>query len=179
VVELPFAADCCPWVEKLRTVLPLTVGFRDSVVHLTGVRWAAQATKRTHKLTAAHFPLLQALLDLRTFVLAEVAAFYYPSADAQRVCVVRLLGGAKSSLGDAKSSLGDAKSCRRVTLRARWVTLRARWVTLRARWVTLRARWVTLRARWVTLRARWVTLRARWVTLRARWVTLRARWVTL
>jgi hypothetical protein len=25
VVELPFAADCCPCVEKLRTVLPFTV----------------------------------------------------------------------------------------------------------------------------------------------------------
>jgi hypothetical protein len=32
VVELPFAADCCPCVEKLRTVLPLTVGIRDGVV---------------------------------------------------------------------------------------------------------------------------------------------------
>lgn len=32
----------------------------------------------------------KALLDLRTFVLAEVAAFYYPSADAQRVCVAAL-----------------------------------------------------------------------------------------
>jgi hypothetical protein len=28
VVELPFAADSCPCVEKLRTVLPLTVGIR-------------------------------------------------------------------------------------------------------------------------------------------------------
>jgi hypothetical protein len=34
VVELPFAADCCPCVEKLRTVLPFTVGIRDGVVHL-------------------------------------------------------------------------------------------------------------------------------------------------
>jgi len=34
VVELPFAADSCPWVGKLRTVLPLTVGIRDSVVQL-------------------------------------------------------------------------------------------------------------------------------------------------
>jgi hypothetical protein len=33
-VELPFAADSCPWVGKLRTVLPLTVGIRDGVVHL-------------------------------------------------------------------------------------------------------------------------------------------------
>jgi hypothetical protein len=34
VVELPWAADNCPCVEKLRTVLPLTVGIRDGVVHL-------------------------------------------------------------------------------------------------------------------------------------------------
>ena len=34
VVELPFAADCCPCVEKLRTVLPFPVGIRDGVVHL-------------------------------------------------------------------------------------------------------------------------------------------------
>ena len=34
VVELPFAADSCPCVEKLRTVLPLTVGIRDGVVQL-------------------------------------------------------------------------------------------------------------------------------------------------
>jgi hypothetical protein len=33
VVELPWAADCCPCVEKLRTVLPFTVGIRDGVVH--------------------------------------------------------------------------------------------------------------------------------------------------
>ena len=34
VVERPWAADRCPWVGKLRTVLPLTVGIRDSAVHL-------------------------------------------------------------------------------------------------------------------------------------------------
>jgi hypothetical protein len=34
VVELPFAADCCPCVEKLRTVLPLTVGIRDGAAQL-------------------------------------------------------------------------------------------------------------------------------------------------
>jgi hypothetical protein len=33
-VELPWAADSCPCVEKLRTVLPLTVGIRDSAVPL-------------------------------------------------------------------------------------------------------------------------------------------------
>jgi hypothetical protein len=32
VVELPLAADSCPCVEKLRTVLPLTVGIRDGVL---------------------------------------------------------------------------------------------------------------------------------------------------
>jgi hypothetical protein len=34
VAELPFAADCCPCVEKLRTVLPFTVGIRDGAVQL-------------------------------------------------------------------------------------------------------------------------------------------------
>ena len=34
MVELPFAVDCCPCVEKLRAVLPVTVGTRDGVVHL-------------------------------------------------------------------------------------------------------------------------------------------------
>ena len=34
VVELPRAADSCPSVEKLRTVLPVTVGIRDSAVQL-------------------------------------------------------------------------------------------------------------------------------------------------
>jgi hypothetical protein len=33
-VELPWAADCCPWVGKLRTVLPLTVDIRDGAVQL-------------------------------------------------------------------------------------------------------------------------------------------------
>jgi hypothetical protein len=34
VVGLPWAADSCPWVGKLRTVLPATVGIRDGVVQL-------------------------------------------------------------------------------------------------------------------------------------------------
>jgi hypothetical protein len=34
VVELACAADCCQCVEKLRTVLPFTIGIRDGVVHL-------------------------------------------------------------------------------------------------------------------------------------------------
>ena len=32
VVELPFAADSCPCVGKLRTVLPLNGGIRDGAV---------------------------------------------------------------------------------------------------------------------------------------------------
>jgi hypothetical protein len=34
VVEVPFAADCCPCVEKLRTVLTFIVGIRDGAVQL-------------------------------------------------------------------------------------------------------------------------------------------------
>jgi hypothetical protein len=34
VVGLPWAADSCPWVGKLRTVLPLSDGIRDGVVQL-------------------------------------------------------------------------------------------------------------------------------------------------
>jgi hypothetical protein len=36
VVKLPWAADCCPCVEKLRGVLPRTVG-RDGAVQVGGV----------------------------------------------------------------------------------------------------------------------------------------------
>jgi hypothetical protein len=41
VVELPFAADCCPCVEKLRTVLPFTVGIRDGAVYLVSILGSA------------------------------------------------------------------------------------------------------------------------------------------
>ena len=46
VVELPFAADRCPCVEKLRTVLPLTVGIRDSVVQLVSTLGSAVISAR-------------------------------------------------------------------------------------------------------------------------------------
>jgi hypothetical protein len=36
VAELSFAADYCP-CEKLRTVLPLTVGIRDGAVRLVSI----------------------------------------------------------------------------------------------------------------------------------------------
>ena len=34
VVELPWAADCCPCVVEAATVLPSTVGIRDRAVQL-------------------------------------------------------------------------------------------------------------------------------------------------
>jgi hypothetical protein len=34
VVRLPWAADSCPWVGKLRTVLPISDFIRDSAVQL-------------------------------------------------------------------------------------------------------------------------------------------------
>jgi hypothetical protein len=34
LVGLPWAADSCPWVGKLRTVLPLSDVIRDSAVQL-------------------------------------------------------------------------------------------------------------------------------------------------
>jgi hypothetical protein len=46
VVELPFAADSCPCVEKLRTVLPLTGGIRDGVVHLVSTLRSADISAR-------------------------------------------------------------------------------------------------------------------------------------
>jgi hypothetical protein len=45
-VELPFAADCCPCVEKLRTVLPFSVGIRDGAVHLVSALGSAVIAAR-------------------------------------------------------------------------------------------------------------------------------------
>jgi hypothetical protein len=49
LVELPWAAGSCPCVEKLRAVLPFTVGIRDGVVHLVptlgGVIGGAASTR--------------------------------------------------------------------------------------------------------------------------------------
>jgi hypothetical protein len=46
VVELPFAADCCPCVEKLRTVSPFTVGIRDGAVQLVSTLGSAVISAR-------------------------------------------------------------------------------------------------------------------------------------
>jgi hypothetical protein len=49
VVELPFAADCCPCVEKLRTVLPFTVAIRDGVVQLVSTLGSVVISAQTHE----------------------------------------------------------------------------------------------------------------------------------
>jgi hypothetical protein len=46
VVGLPWAAGSCPWVGKLRTVLPLTVGIRDGVVQLVSSLGSAVLSAR-------------------------------------------------------------------------------------------------------------------------------------
>ena len=46
MVELPWAADCCPCVEKLRTVLPLTVGIRDGLVQFESTLGSVFTTAR-------------------------------------------------------------------------------------------------------------------------------------
>jgi hypothetical protein len=53
VVELPWDADCCPCVEELRTVVPLTVGFRDGAVHLVLERSEGVGTERVQAAGAA------------------------------------------------------------------------------------------------------------------------------
>jgi hypothetical protein len=54
VVELPFAADSCPCVEKLRTVLPFTVGIRDGAVQLVST---LGSPPRPHEGVAQSTPL--------------------------------------------------------------------------------------------------------------------------
>ena len=48
VVGLPWAADSCPWVGKLRTVLPFTVGIRDGVVQLVLTRQRSTVAGYAH-----------------------------------------------------------------------------------------------------------------------------------
>jgi hypothetical protein len=58
VVELPFAADCCPCVEKLRTVLPFTVGIRDGVVQLVSTLGSVVISARGSWVAVCAFPRL-------------------------------------------------------------------------------------------------------------------------
>ena len=56
VVGLPWAADSCPWVGKLRTVLPLSDVIRDSAVPELGVSTPAQPPPPDEEAGGCGFP---------------------------------------------------------------------------------------------------------------------------
>ena len=70
VVELPWAADSCPCVEKLRTVLPLTVGIRDGVVQLVSTLGSAVISARAElgSIIASALPVAALLTHQRVCV---------------------------------------------------------------------------------------------------------------
>jgi hypothetical protein len=70
VVELPWAADCCPCVEKLRTVLPLAVGIRDGAVHLASTLGSAVISARAElsSIIASALPVATVLTHQRVCV---------------------------------------------------------------------------------------------------------------
>ena len=75
--EHPFAADRCPCVEKLRTVVPSTVGIRDGAVQLVStlgcvVRWGGGATQIPVIGNGDVFEAADALRMLRTTGAAAV-----------------------------------------------------------------------------------------------------------
>jgi hypothetical protein len=95
VVELPFAADCCPCVEKLRTVLPFTVGIRDGAVHLVstlcsapGHRWGHTTADGDHPAARVwampSFPRARGSLSGLACVTTRPAG--YPSGGAPTSC---------------------------------------------------------------------------------------------
>jgi hypothetical protein len=57
VVGLPWAADSCPWVGKLRTVLPIIDVIRDSAVQLVLTHQRGGRGQRTSRSAAARAPL--------------------------------------------------------------------------------------------------------------------------
>ena len=123
MVELPFAADCCPREEKLRTVLTLTVGIRDSVVHLVSTLRSAVISRRgegcgvccTTQIGLQMRDAKIAFVHARMLRLDDLRA-QREGAGRETLCSATVgdaessLGDAESSLGDAESSLGDAKS---------------------------------------------------------------------
>jgi hypothetical protein len=70
VVELPFAADSWPSVEKLRTVLPLTVGIRDGAVHLVSTLGSAVIPARAElgSIITSALPVATLLTRQRVYV---------------------------------------------------------------------------------------------------------------
>jgi hypothetical protein len=68
VVGLPWAADSCPWVGKLRTVLPLSVGIRDSAVQLV-LTHQASGVHESVDLVVSGFHRTTAMKKLRIVIL--------------------------------------------------------------------------------------------------------------
>jgi hypothetical protein len=71
VVELPFAADCYPCEEKLRTVLPFTVGIRDGAVQLVSTLGSAVISARAElgssSITTSALPVATVLTRQRVW----------------------------------------------------------------------------------------------------------------
>jgi hypothetical protein len=67
VFELLFAADSCPCVEKLRTVLPSTVGIRDGAVQLASTFGSAVISARAElgSIIASALPVATLLTNPR------------------------------------------------------------------------------------------------------------------
>jgi hypothetical protein len=59
LVELPWAADRCPCVDKLRTLLPLTVGTRDGAVHLVSTLSSVVISARAALVNVCAFALVR------------------------------------------------------------------------------------------------------------------------
>jgi hypothetical protein len=71
VVELPFAADWCPCVEKLRTVLPITVGIREGVVQLVSTLGSAGRPAELGSIITSALPVAAVLTRQRVCVWCE------------------------------------------------------------------------------------------------------------
>ena len=72
VVELPFAADCYPCEEKLRTVLPFTVGIRDGAVQLVSTLGSAVISARAELGSSS---ITTSALPVTTMLTCQCVAF--------------------------------------------------------------------------------------------------------
>jgi hypothetical protein len=90
VVELPWAADSCPW--ELRTVLPSTVGIRDGVVHLVSTLGSVVISARRRGVQAAGRSALSAAAE---------------AVDAPIVMPVSDVGGVGRGAGDLPDALAS------------------------------------------------------------------------
>jgi hypothetical protein len=90
VVELPFAADCCPCVEKLRTVLPLAVGIRDGAVQLVSTLGSVVISARAElgSVIASALPVATVLTRQRVCACVGACAFHSVRTLISARCVV-------------------------------------------------------------------------------------------